>query len=189
MNGLVASVHDAMHRRLGRVGQVVVAGGSVRDVLMGRNPKDIDVFVLVGAPIEAVITTTAEALSDLDAIETPEWHKSEPFLQATVRYNGAMVQVMLSPYATVDALLDSFDWNVSMFAYDGQTVTQRTEVEDIAEGKPLVLHRVTFPLSTLRRGFRFSERFLMVMQPADIKRLCWLNLEPARKATDATPAV
>jgi hypothetical protein len=149
----------------------IVAGGSVRDVLMGREPKDFDVFVLCQGEL------ADNWHNGLEKLNSPEWHKSEPYLQRTLRVDGRVVQVMRSNASNVGEVLDLFDWNVSRFAYDPKLtdpVIKLTELSDIAEGKPLKLHRVTFPVSTLRRGFRFSERFSMVFQKEDLRDLCAL---------------
>lgn len=166
----VPAVYEAFRGRLGAFGQVVVAGGSVRDHVMGRTAKDFDVFVL-GPVTDDQVAAVSGALSGLEIVTPPEFHKSEPYLVATVRLEGELVQIMCNPAADIEALLDSFDWNVSLFAFDG-TVRQREMVENIAIGRSLRLQTVTFPLSTLRRGFRFSERFGMVFERADIVRLC-----------------
>lgn len=156
----VADVFDEFSRRCGRV---CIAGGSVRDELMGLEPKDFDVFVFDEIlPIQ---------FDGLEVIEVPEWHKSEPFLVGNFRWRGAWIQVMRTDMPDVEALVDSFDWNVCMFAYDG-TTTAQTDIDEIGEGKTLRLHKVTFPLATLRRGFRFSERFKMKLERDDISHLC-----------------
>ncbi len=112
------------------------------------------------------------ALGGFEPVTLLDFHNSEPFLQSTVKFGAAVVQVMATPHLDVASLLDSFDWNVSRFAYDGAEVTDLCPVADIGHGKPLVLHKITFPASTLRRGYRFSERFQMVFQPDDVVRLC-----------------
>jgi len=162
-------VFTEFNRRLSNIGQVVIAGGAVRDWLMGREPKDYDVFVL-GAPDEPELFE--QVLAGLEPVTMLDFHKSEPFLQGTFRFGERIVQVMATPHTSVDALLDSFDWNVCRFAYDGSTVTDACPVESIRAGERLRLHRVTFPVSTLRRGFRFSERFSMRLEYTDIRRLC-----------------
>lgn len=158
-------------RRLGHLGAVVIAGGSVRDSLLSRQPKDYDVFVLGSGDGDGLDFSTP--LSDLPVIDGLEWHKSEPFLQGTFKYGVGVAQVMATPHKTASDLVDSFDWNVSRFAYDGvSTIAMCDAVSDIAPGRPLRLHKVTFPASTLRRGYRFSERFQMVLDPADVVTLC-----------------
>lgn len=157
-----------------RCGPCVIAGGCVRDVLLAaRNnvlsaePKDYDIFVFNDGK-----KMTGAEFEGLERITTAEWHKSEPFLQATVRYEGVIVQVMSSNFKTLGELLDSFDWNVSRFGFDAGHTLALTSLDDIGEGKMLRLHKVTYPLSTLRRGFRFSERFGMQLDNAELQALC-----------------
>lgn len=167
----VRDVFDTFRPLLAPLGAIVVAGGAVRDELMCREPKDFDVFVLGAGFTKANRELALTKLAELPTVAQLEFHKSEPFLIETVRWRESVVQVMCSPHQTVDELLDNFDWNISRFAFDGST-HQREDIGNIAAGKPLVLHKVTYPLSTLRRGFRFSERFSMVLEKTDIVRLC-----------------
>lgn len=164
---LLQAVWEEFGDRLSGYGNCCIAGGAVRDHLMGVAPKDFDVFVLGLEPD----TNITPAFEGLEAIEPLPHHKSEPFLKGTFAWSGTMVQVMVTPCETVDDLLATFDWNVCLFAFNGQ-LHQRAGIEEISEGKPLVLQKVTYPMSTLRRGFRFSERFGMIFRPADIKELC-----------------
>lgn len=168
---MLADVWREFNIRLGSFGRVVIAGGAVRDTLMGRTPKDYDVFVL-GTQHKMVGGDAAKALDGLPTIEPLEFHKSEPFMVAMVRWNGCDVQVMASPHQTVDDLLASFDWNVCLFAYHDGAFTAREDIANIRSGAALRLQKVTFPLSTLRRGFRFSERFGMEFKREDIISLC-----------------
>lgn len=174
---LLTDVRDEFVGRLGHFGVVVIAGGAVRDAVMGRTPKDYDVFIL-GCPFNAESRdAVTERLNTLPSLDQLEFHKSEPFLTGTVSFHVAgedvVVQVMTTDAATVPALLDRFDWNVSRFAFDG-AVHALTAIDEIGTGQPLRLHKVTYPLSTLRRGFRFSERFGMEFQRSDVLRLCRL---------------
>lgn len=168
-------------------GNVVVAGGAVRDFLMKRTPKDYDMFIL-GVPRDEAEPEIIKAMSGFEPVKVIEGHSSEPYLVGTWRYRDSTVQVMVNPAASTGALLDTFDWNTALFAYDGD-FHQRTRIEDIAPGKDLRLQTVTFPLSTLRRGFRFSERFKMVFPRDLIVSLCEQVVEKGGKvgATGAEP--
>lgn len=148
-----------------RCGRCVIAGGAVRDTLLLREPKDYDVFVMQ----ESLNDGWAR---DLETVTSPEWHKSEPFLQGTVRWGAAIVQVMLTKHTSLKDLVGDFDWNVSMFGFDDDGFYQGAPIEDVANGKELKLNKVTFPVSTLRRGFRFSERFGMVLPARTLADLC-----------------
>lgn len=177
------AIHSAFAARLGGIGRVVIAGGAVRDTLMGVTPKDYDVFVLgsVGVPADMF----SSALDGLQPLTLLEFHNSEPFLQGTYKFGAAVVQVMATPHRSVADLLDSFDWNVSRFAFDGASTIDLCPVSEIGTGKTLSLHRVTFPASTLRRGFRFSERFKMLLNRDDLTRLCAAVLDSDAKIVDA----
>lgn len=177
-------VLSAFEPRFSMCGDLVVAGGSVRDELMGRTPKDYDLFCLWSGDwkFEDARDTLTERLDGLELVPVDEEiHASEPFLVAGVRFNGAIVQVMASPERSAGQLLDTFDWNVCLFARTRHGLIQRTPVEDIGKGKELKLNRVTFPLSTMRRGFRFSERFGMKMRKEDITLLCERVIEMESK--------
>lgn len=165
-------VFAEFHRRLAPLkGEVVIAGGAVRDALRGVEPKDYDVFVLGHPWSEASKAETLALLANLPVVVPFAWHNSEPYLVGTVDFRGRLVQVMLNPAGTVNELLDTFDWNTCLFAYDGREFHQRTQLDELQPGRELRLQTVTFPLSTLRRGYRFSERFSMIFTLADQMRL------------------
>jgi len=134
---------------------------------MGQQPKDYDVFVLGRSQPDKHAIAASVHLPYAE-----HWHKSEPYLAGTYHIGEKIVQIMESPYPTLDELVDSFDWNVCLFGFDGSGVVKRMPVAEIGPGHQLNLNRVTFPLSTLRRGFRFSERFGMHMNLAVVKSLC-----------------
>ena len=69
-------------------------------------------------------------------------------------------------------LLDTFDWNVSLFALTASGIVQREDVANIKAGGELWVQRLTYPRSTLRRGFRFSERFHMKFREGEIEKVC-----------------
>jgi len=153
-------------------GEVVIAGGSVRDALMEKDLKDVDIFVL-STNYKAQKKELERLLIDYPKAEIKlEWHKSEPFLVDTIMYNDLEVQLLSSPYKNAEELMDSFDWNICMFAIDSNGLKKKCEIEEIGYGKFLKLHRVTYPYSTLRRGYRFSERFGMRLRKKDVKRIC-----------------
>jgi hypothetical protein len=157
------------------VGQVVIAGGSVRDALMGKPYKDIDAFILSssGEKWRVLADRAKEKLASYQSIKPiVEWHKSEPYLIDSIKHKFGEVQVMLRLVRNVDELLDTFDWNVSLFAITESGVVQREDVANIAPRKELWCQRVTYPRSTLRRGFRFSERFKMRFRDGVIESIC-----------------
>lgn len=168
---LANEILEELSIRLYGIGIPIIAGGAIRDITMGMEPKDYDVFLL-NTDFTSQKKKVAAALVNLEVVKGVEWHNSEPFLVDTVRFKGVEVQIMCTPCKNIVELLKTFDWNVSLFAYDGVTVYANESIANIASGKSLKLQTITHPKSTLRRGFRFSERFEMVFEHEDIRKLC-----------------
>lgn len=189
MEPSLKTVFDEFKARLSEFGHVVIAGGAVRDTLMGRSPKDYDVFVLLGRDFDLknMREEITPKLADLSPVKPKvEWHNSEPYLVATVQWQWAEVQILANPCATPLELMETFDWNVCLFAFDGVHHALES-IENIGEGKTLHLQKVTFPVSTLRRGFRFSERFLMQLEYPTVLQLCREIVDNADAGNDIGP--
>lgn len=170
--------------------KICIAGGAVRDTLLGREPKDFDVFVFVPQweswndfrahfveEFQSKLNKYPEVISDI------EWHKSEPFFIRSIEYHSKEIQVMTTPEKDMEALVDTFDWNICQFAYGERNGSvdffkKNVELDDIKSGGYLRLNKITYPYSTLRRGYRFSERFHMRLATEDIKRLCSDIMKP-----------
>ena len=92
--------------------EIVIAGGAVRDTLMGRTPKDYDIFIL-NEPFNnwdkylssrgAELKLKLQKYPKMDMVI--EWHKKEYFLIDSIEYEGKDVQIMASPYKDVNELL------------------------------------------------------------------------------------
>lgn len=185
------SIYKEFQGRLVSFGTLVAAGGAVRDSLLGREPKDYDLFLLWPGEFEfeEAKKQIEPLLSDLARIPpVVEWHNSEPFLVATVDYQGLQVQVLVNPQPTMADLIASFDWNVCLFGYDGTRYFQGEQLENIKAGCDLKLQKVTFPLSTLRRGFRFSERFKMRLLYEDVLSLSQAIIANHKTKNDKGPS-
>lgn len=169
---MLTEVYSEFTRRLGSFGTTVIGGGAVRDHLMGRKAKDYDLFLLNHSFTKEARSNVMNCLSGLEVVKPLEFHQSEPYLVVTVRWCGVDVQVMLNPATSPEELISTFDWNVCLFAYDGSKFITREHIDNIGMGKTLYLNKVTFPQSTLRRGFRFSERFGMQLPRATVIHLC-----------------
>jgi hypothetical protein len=144
----------------------VLVGGAVRDLLLEREPKDWDIYFL---------DSTADDLREKFKAHTNDLD-TRPFLRhedlaAELLAPFGHVQIMATPYSQADLLLDSTDWNVSAFAFDGGLI-QREDPANIRAGQPLRLLTVSNPMSTLARGFEFSSRFKMLFQSRDVYSLC-----------------
>lgn len=172
-------------------GSAILAGGCVRDQLMGRAPKDFDLFILSDKKEFSFKEAKEEVIGRLNSFDVApksvEWHNSEPFLVASLLWAGSEVQIMLSPARTLKELIATFDWSVCLFGFDGESVSGGDGIAHIKEGNELSLQKISFPLSTLRRGFRFSERFKMKLKSADVEELCRQILEKAARGNRKGP--
>lgn len=145
--------------------KLCIAGGSVRDFYLGNTPKDYDIFLF-----QRLYNGQLESLKDKTIVDIP-WHYSEPFLQGQFLIDGKIHQLMVREEFDVDSLLATFDWNVSLFAYKNLVFTKKVDLSEIGEGKYLRLQHTENPVSTLRRGYRFSERFKMKLDFTTIHKL------------------
>jgi len=193
-------IHSVFQPILADLGQLVIAGGAVRDTLMGRTPKDYDLFILTDYKegiFEAIKLKLGETLrrNDYVAVNAKiEWHKSEPYLIESITYNGCELQIMVNFSKDIYELVDGFDWNVSLFGYgylpnEGKVgYHSLTDINDIKSGEYLKLHKLTYPYSSLRRGYRFSERFTMRIKGETIRQICAMIMELEQKKLDAKAA-
>lgn len=112
-------------------GAAIVAGGAVRDHVLGRRPKDIDVFV--PADNHEGLCRALRPLHGNFASEhttTDPDYMTDPLAMGAVnlRLHGMDVQVvgMRLPEFTIDAVLARFDFGLCQAAYcqqDGTAVT------------------------------------------------------------------
>lgn len=116
----------------------------------------------------------SERLTEFSKVESNvDWHKSEPFLIETISYAGKEIQILSTPCKTAEELVATFDWGCCCFAFDGTNyIYAKADLDSIKAGEYLRLNKITFPYSTLRRGYRFSERFLMRLHSDDLHELC-----------------
>lgn len=172
----------------------VIAGGAVRDHLVGRKPKDYDVFVLsgkLGPPMvsklvkqirEAVLTLSAdtEVFSGVSHLSFPAVGKYDGHSSITpiAEFNfwTHKVQIMVFPGSTVESLLNSFDYPICCVAYkDYHPVQTHWNVKKILRDHGYLLLNTTklpAPQITLRRGYDFAARYGLKLSETTVKYLC-----------------
>lgn len=152
-------------------GHWVVAGGAVRDTIMGVTPKDWDVYLLDACDRDWGDVADAFRLwrpSPTHHVDEYTWLRLPV---NTYETEFGLCQLMLSKCGTMGDLIDTFDWNVSLFASDGVRTIKGMETDDICPGRKLKLNALTYPTSSMRRGFRFSERYGMCIDSEDMRKL------------------
>lgn len=141
--------------------QWCIAGGAIRDTLLGIQPKDYDLFVLGADPaavLQACVGLTPKISSFTTAAPSSPAHIVDNYDVC-----GQTVQVMvMKKVNTVEALLYSFDWNICKFALKDGEMIEMGKLP--VAGDPLILDCCPRPGSTLRRGKRFAEKFDMALE-------------------------
>jgi len=180
-----------------------IGGGAVRDFLLGRMPKDIDVFFMgadwtTDAREDFEKRLQATGLSYRVDIGALPWHKYERYLLLSILWNKQQsneggdlsIQFMGFPWNNITDLLRTFDWEICLFGYQrgGRIITTQRAL-DLIEGikkyslaDPLSnakyippkmrLCNVQFPISNLRRGFKFEARYPIKLEYESIIKLC-----------------
>jgi len=149
----------------------VIVGGGVRDLLIGKEPKDFDVFYL-GSSRDQLREAFADASLDM---RRP--YRRSGRLMAEVIAGDDLAQVCHTEAESVDQLFDETDWNASLFAYDGERHYLGTSLASVRPGQRLRLIKITSPISSLARGFSFADRLSMVFNVRDVRRLCRAAVE------------
>ena len=159
---------------------VVIAGGAPRDHLLGRRPRDYDVFILagkLGPPMvnkvckdaRAVCTLIAHADGELVTASSGKYDGPKVSPIAQWDWRGTHIQVMYTPHKDVTSLLASFDWNICCAAYADGVYTKLP----VWNTKVLTLVSTPqYPLVTLRRGYEFSNRYSMKLEDHTARTLC-----------------
>ena len=168
---------------------VVIAGGAVRDHLLGRKPRDYDVFILTGklgaTSLAKVVKDARTVVVKLNVGESVghvgfpaggkygATHALTPI--AEFYFWGHKVQVMCSPVADTKHLLETFDYNICKLFYPNTKHSgEYSLVANIkAHGKLVFTQSTTAdPMFTLTRGMEFARRYGMTMHSASVKQLC-----------------
>ncbi len=176
----------------------VIAGGAVRDVMLGTVPKDLDIYFL-GLDWRKEIKTefkkrldAAKMYKEVSESNMP-WHKYERYLMMTVikevagelGNSNAEVQFMGFPANSLERLLKTFDWEICIFGYttQGKILTTQPAVDLIEKIKNynkndpkykppyMKLCNVQFPISNLRRGFKFEARYPIKLEYESVLKL------------------
>lgn len=132
-----------------------IAGGAIRRTLLQDDlNSDIDFFFRDAEQ--------KQAFND-KLLESGGWLISEKDHATTygvkVDHNTVIVQaVTMAYYPTVVDVIDSFDFTITQFAYDGKDlVCGPFSLWDLAR-KRLALHKLTFGVSTVRRLIKYTRQ-------------------------------
>jgi hypothetical protein len=132
-----------------------IAGGAIRRTLSGMPlESDVDYFF---ASVEQKDAFVADVEARGGWIISDKEHAVT--LGLKVEHATVILQaVTMAYYASIEAVLDSFDFTITQFGYDGtDMVCGEFSLWDLAR-KRLALHKLTFGVSTVRRLIKYTRQ-------------------------------
>lgn len=127
-----------------------IAGGVVRDYFLGIPLRtDYDIFF--------------KSEEDFNKVDDYFKKKKAKLVftsdnSVKINYNGKSFDLVKRYFADPNETIHAFDFTVSMFAVDNNKVYHgETSFIDLAK-KQLMINKITYPASTLRRSFRYYEK-------------------------------
>jgi len=135
-------------------GDVWCVGGAIRRMLIHKAlDSDFDFFFKSAEHLEAWEKSLPSTFS---LVRETEHHKH---WKGTVGDSVLPIDVQairFKFYESAEAVIDSFDYTITQFALDGdELVTSATALWDLGR-KKLAIHKVTYPVSTMRRMLKYS---------------------------------
>lgn len=135
--------------------KVWLAGGALRRTLIhDLLTSDFDFFF----KNEVELKTFKIKLESKGAKKISETEHQETF-EIKIKDKPRLIQlVKIGYYNTVEDLLDSFDFTITQFAYDGEDlICGKYSLWDVAR-KRLALHKMTYGVATMRRLIKYSNQ-------------------------------
>lgn len=134
-----------------------LAGGALRRTLLRQEPDSDFDFFFRDADQLAAFTAKLDGLG-MEKLRETEHH---------IHYRGRVgdsalpidVQcIRFAFYASAEEVIDSFDFTICQFAFDGINLTAgHYSLWDLGR-KRLAVHRVTFPVSSMRRVLKYASQ-------------------------------
>lgn len=187
-----------------------VAGGAIESIFRGEQPKDYDVYFSSEAAYADLICNIldsqddedsfwypyAEHLDDDDFLFKPDENKRFIDITATDKPKIQLITTML--YENPEHTLSTFDFTACMGAAevvnsdlegnpDHNIIIHPMMAVDVAR-KRLVLNRMTFPASTLRRMVKYTHKGYYAC-PGSIEKIALAVAETLRDNPTATGPV
>lgn len=135
-----------------------LAGGALRDLVLGEKPNDYDVFVISESPEETDNLHTELVLSGFVQQHSASYD-SEGYL---ADYRNGDVNVIIyanTLYKNIVELVEGFDLNMNMFLYDDIEEIEVQNVVGWTPDKPVKVHNRHKSMRVNDRIFRFKQRY------------------------------
>lgn len=131
------------------LGKCWIAGGAIRDSLLGVEYSDVDIF----GKTEDLIEFTKNNLTGTKQVFDSQYVK-------TYIRDGVKIQVIFRDYTNILACLDSFDYTICMLAYDGDKLYADSNALIHLFNRRLVINKLNpdFVVSSLERLQKYIQK-------------------------------
>ncbi|OPH61910.1 hypothetical protein BC351_01320 [Paenibacillus ferrarius] len=132
-----------------------LAGGAIRRTLIGSElSSDFDLFF----KNEAILKQYAKSLEGKKAKKTAETEHHITYC-LDIKGNTRIIQLIkIGYYESPEAVIDTFDFTIAQFAYDGTDLfCGRYSLWDLSR-KRLALHKLTYGVATMRRLIKYTKQ-------------------------------
>lgn len=132
------------------------AGGAIRRTLI-KQPLDSD-FDFFFRDAEHLAAWEAGLPSSLSLVRETEHHKHwrGPVGGSALPIDVQAIRFRF--YDSPEAVIDSFDYTITQFAFDGTNlITTPTALWDLGR-KRLAIHKITYPVATMRRLLKYTHQ-------------------------------
>lgn len=134
---------------------VWLAGGALRRTLIGDLlTSDFDFFFNGEESLKAF----KKSLISRGAREISKTDHQETLVIEIARKQRTIQLVKIGYYETAEQLIDSFDFTITQFAYDGEVLTcGKFSLWDLSRRR-LALHKLTYGVATMRRLIKYTNQ-------------------------------
>jgi hypothetical protein len=132
-----------------------LAGGAIRRTLLGQEPEsDLDIFFPDAMVLDGYRRTLEGA--GLTKVRETEHHIHfhGPLGDSAIPRDIQLIRIAF--YANPAAVIESFDFTICQFAFDGETLTVGDYALWDLGRKRLAVHKITFPVSSARRMLKYA---------------------------------
>lgn len=141
---------------------VWIAGGAVRRTLASQ-PLDSD-FDFFFRDADALAAWEADLPETLSLVRETEHHKHWHGILPGSDLPVDVQAIRFRFYDNAADVIDSFDYTITMFALDGDDLVTTPEALWDLGRKRLAIHRVTYPVATMRRMLKYTKQGLTACQ-------------------------
>jgi hypothetical protein len=132
-----------------------LAGGAIRRTLIG-DPLSSDYDFFFKSPEQ--LNEFRKKIEASKGRKTASTEHHETYIVEGVEGNYIVQLIKIGFYKNVESLLDSFDFTISQFAYDGESLyCGGYSLWDLARRR-LALHKLTYGVATTRRLLKYTNQ-------------------------------